>query len=261
MTVTELVKQKINKALLEKRFRCASKTYDVHAIVQKQMAKELVKIASKHVPEGNAKMLELGCGTGLLTAEILQEFCCDEYMANDLVGEVEERIRKITANYRNCTFSFIKGDAEQITIPLNQDVIWSGATIQWIEDLDTFFQSLHHSLKSNGFLAISSFDVDNYKEVRIITGKGIEYKPMNELLGIANKYFDNVDYNLWNQQLWFENPKEILKHMQYTGVNSIANTKWGKGDLEHFISEYQMFKQEKGYPLTYNPFVLILKKK
>ena len=261
MIVTELEKQIVDTDLLRQRFRCATKTYNKHAVVQKDMARCLVEMAQDILPARQNKMLELGCGTGLLTQEITAQFNCDKYVANDLVAEVEEEVSSIVKGRGKCDFEFIQGDLQFMNMPEKQDVIWSGATIQWIEDLDTFFKKLSLALNKEGYVALSSFDTENYKEVRALTGKGIEYKSMEEVLCYASNYFKVLDCKSWYQQLWFENPKDVLKHMRFTGVNGVAKTKWGKGDLEHFNKQYEMFRTERGYPLTYHPFVFVLQKR
>ena len=255
-----LEKQTINKDLLQKRFRCAAKTYDTHALVQKNMAKALVDMAQKVIPNNQKRVLELGCGTGLLTREVLSRFTCENYMANDLVTEVEEGLSAIL-NGKVTNFSFKAEDAEAMDFPDRLDVVWSGATIQWIDDLDTFFKRLGAALNIEGKVVMSSFDIDNYKEVKAITGKGIDYKTMEQVLAFASKYFTVLDCKSWRQQLWFQSPRDVLKHMRFTGVNAVSNTKWGKADLERFNVDYEMFRQEKGYPLTYHPFVFVLQKK
>ncbi len=259
MIETIAVKQEHNKSLLQKRFSCACKTYDTHAVVQKKMADITVDLARKYVSKHQKQMMEIGCGTGLLTGRIMQEFQCSHYWANDLVGDVEG---VISAKIKEDTsFLFQQGDAEKIEFPLAQDVIWSGATIQWIKNLDIFFARLAASLKQNAYAALSSFDVYNFKEVKAITGKGIDYKGMDEVLDVASSYFNVLDKKNWQQVLYFDSPKNVLKHMRFTGVNAVSPTKWGKADLEQFNHSYELFKMPEGYPLTYHPFVLILQKK
>ncbi|TLX73068.1 malonyl-ACP O-methyltransferase BioC [Labilibacter sediminis] len=260
MIQTEIAKHIVNKDLLQKRFRCASKTYDKHAVVQKTMAGVLVDVALNHIPKKQNSMMELGCGTGLLTREITECFQAQDYTANDLVPEVEENIRQIIGQKQNISFQFQQGDAERIDMGNKKDVIWSGATIQWIEDLDAFFARMHASLNDQGYLAISSFDIDNFLEVKAITGIGIDYKPMHEVLMHAGKYFRVLESESWHQKLWFKQPREVLRHMRFTGVNAVSATKWGKADLENFNLDYESFKTEEGYPLTYHPFVLVLQK-
>ena len=261
MMQTETIKQSVDKDLLQKRFRCACKTYDKHAVVQKCMAGVLVDVAMNHIPTKQKTMMELGCGTGLLTREVMECYKSQEYIANDLVLEVGGDIRGIVAKSSNIKFDFQQGDAEHISIKSKQDVIWSGATIQWIEDLDAFFAKMRDSLNDSGYLALSSFDVDNFAEVKSITGKGIDYKTMQEVVMYASKYFKVLESETWHQKLWFKQPKDVLKHMRFTGVNAVSPTKWGKADLENFNLDYENFRKEEGYPLTYHPFVLILQKR
>ncbi len=255
------IKQAIDKTLLQKRFCQASSTYDQHALVQQNMAKKLVSMAKQILPGRQECALELGCGTGLLTKEIQNYFKYDRYTANDLVCKVESNIKNIVAAKQDCNFNFIQGDAEQIRINQKQDVIWSGATIQWIQDLDMFFSKISQSLKTNGYFMLSSFDTDNFKEIKTLTGKGIDYLSMQDVILKASSFFKITDQQSWFEKLYFNNPIDVLKHMRFTGVNALTSARWNKSDLENFTNGYQSFKTTKGFPLTYNPFILILKKR
>ena len=65
----------------------------------------------------------------------------------------------------------------------------------------------------------------------------------------------------WEEQVWFDTPMEVLRHMRYTGVNALTGGTWTRADIREFESKYQAFKGEKGYPLTYHPVLLVLQKK
>ncbi|WP_066629812.1 malonyl-ACP O-methyltransferase BioC [Labilibacter marinus] len=258
--IETIERQEVDKELLRKRFRCAVKTYNKHAVVQQSMAHELVAMASQCIPKYHTNMAEFGCGTGLLTHEVMQKFVCDQYLANDLVPDVAEDINFIVKTESTADLKFVQGDVENVDLGQQQNVIWSGATIQWIQDLDRFFSRLYDALSEHGYVALSSFDIDNFMEVKTITGKGIDYKTMEEVMHYAQHYFKVLNYKSWHQQLWFDTPREVLKHMRFTGVNSVAKAQWGKADLAHFNNEYEMFRGEQGYPLTYHPFIIILQK-
>ncbi len=253
--------QRVNKDLLQKRFASAISTYNKHAIVQKQMAKNLVKIARNYIPHKQETLLEIGCGTGLLTSEILHYYDCSFFIANDLVESVQNNIKTLFSAKSGTSHRFLQGDVEKLKLPNSLSSIWSGATIQWLQDIKPFFFRISKALKSDGFVALSSFDIQNLKEIKSITGKGIHYRTMSKLLDYASKYFSVIDSQVWIQKLWFQEPKDVLKHMQLTGVNAISTTKWNKSDFVYLIEQYENFKGEKGYPLTYHPFVVILQKK
>lgn len=256
----ELIKKELDKGLLQKRFSSALYTYDTHALVQKYMAEVLVEVAQKYISSQQSYMLELGCGTGLLTHEIIKHYSARCYTANDLVGEFTHKIAAIVSEGSVNDFQFVPGDAAHLHLNKLYDIIWSGATIQWIENLEVFFFRMNKVLNEGGYFMLSSFNVDNFKEIKSITGEGIDYKSMQEVIAYASKYFKVLECKSWHQNLWFKEPTDVLKHMRYTGVNGVAATTWGKRDLQNFVSSYESFKQKKGYPLCYHPFILILQK-
>jgi len=251
----------VDKSLVKRRFHCASKTYDTHATVQKEMAQALVQMAAWHLAPYQERMLELGCGTGLLTQEILKRFTAEKYVTNDLVEEMAGKVAPIVLAGNVESHRFIGGDAEQLVFPEPQQVIWSGATIQWIEELKPFFGKLSDLLVDEGYVVVSSFGPDNYSEIKALTGKGIDYKTRQQVIDSAAANFDLVASKEWHRQLWLESPMDVLKHMRYTGVNGVAASQWTKGDMAQFQENYQQYAQLEGYPLTYHPFLLVLKKK
>jgi len=251
----------VDKALVKRRFHCASKTYDAHATVQKEMAQALVQMAAWHLAPFQERMLELGCGTGLLTQEILKCFSAEKYVTNDLVEEMAGKVESIVLASDVESHQFLGGDAEQLVFPEPQQVVWSGATIQWIDELKPFFAKLSDLLVDEGYVVVSSFGPDNYSEIKAITGKGINYQSMQQVIDSAAANFELVASKEWHRQLWLESPMEVLKHMRYTGVNGVSTSQWTKGDMLQFQEDYQQFAQLEGYPLTYHPFLLVLKKK
>ena len=50
----------------------------------------------------------------------------------------------------------------------------------------------------------------------------------------------------------FNSPKDVLKHLQLTGVNAIENVHWTKKDLTNFENGYSNLCARR-VTLTYNP--------
>ncbi len=251
----------INKELVRQRFANACVTYNQHAVVQREMAYELVMLAKRYVPHQLLKTTELGCGTGLLTHQIVQAFDVVEYVANDMVEEVMFSTLAILCDggVKNCFF--LPNDIEKMALPTVQNVIWSGAVIQWISDLKSFFERAAESLVDDGFLVVSSFLEANFHEIKTITGKGIEYKTLDCILALANDYFDVVEVKHYKRQLFFSSAAEVLRHMSFTGVNGVSSKSWTRSDLLQFEKTYLNFKTEEGYPLTYHPVMMVFKKR
>ena len=257
---TRFKEARFNKELIYHRFNNAASSYQTYAIVQKEMAEALVQLAQQYIGLSQRKMFEIGCGTGLLTQEILKHFSSDELTCNDLVDEVAPYVKRLAENYSGKNFYFLGGDAELLPYPCRQDVIWLGATLQWIQDIDRFFLKLSASLNDQGYVVLSSFGPDNYQEIKTTTGMGIEYKTIEQVMASAQNQFELVAKQEWHRTLWFKSPVEVLKHMRLTGVNGVTARRWTRGDLLRFQQNYEQFAQLEGYPLTYHPFLLVLRK-
>ncbi len=225
--------------------------YEENAIAQKKMAVELIDLVKSKVGSEFNSIFEIGCGTGLLTRLIQKELKYKQLWINDLHNFVTS----------DGSYNFIEGDIEEIELSAKFDIILSNATFQWVKNLKDLFIKLSNLLNNNGFLAFTTFGQENLKEVRAITGVGLDYINLSEYLNILKRYFHIIYFEETRENLFFENPMDILKHIKLTGVNSIKKTQWTKGEFFKFCNDYKQFKTEKGYLLTYHPFYFIVCKK
>ena len=74
-------------------------------------------------------------------------------------------------------------------------------------------------------------------------------------------WFEVIKAKETTEELLFNSPVEVLKHMRLTGVNAISESSWTKRDLNKFCKSYENFMQNNKYILTYNPYYIVLKKK
>ena len=91
----------MNKELIKQRFKRKLKSYNKNARIQKQMAERILE----YLPEKEySSVLEIGCGTGLLTEKALNKINYSEYTALDLISDCEDYIKKLNGgiNFINC---------------------------------------------------------------------------------------------------------------------------------------------------------------
>lgn len=241
----------MNPKLIKKRFEKSLDIYNENAIVQKMMAEKLVLEISK-IKNEYENILELGCGAGLLTKEIVKILNYKNFYANDLVEKTEKYIRQVVPN---CKFYF--GNALNIKPTRKMDLIVSNAVFQWFENLEKAEQIYKSILEKDGILAFTSFTPDNYNEIRDLTGLTLNYRTIDEVVKIFSNDFEILYAEKFNHILKFANPLEILAHMKNTGVNSLTSKHWTIKDIKEFCDKYK----EK-YPdirLTYAGMILICK--
>ena len=103
----------IDKAKVACCFGKSVESYEQHAHVQKEIAAHLAGLAGDYVKPLPAKVLEVGCGTGLLTGSIKRLWTGCDLWINDLVeglykeiNDNEEFIYFILDNYQlqKCLF-------------------------------------------------------------------------------------------------------------------------------------------------------------
>ena len=67
----------------------------------------------------------------------------------------------------------------------------------------------------------STFGRENYREINFVLGKTLNYYTKNELERLFGKYSVIVEEEV--RVLSFKTPKDVLKHIQNTGVNAISD--------------------------------------
>lgn len=245
----------MNKSLIAKRFAKAAKSYDREAVVQRAIVRHEVNLLrSVWNPTAAPQILEIGCGTGFLTRELL-EYAPLRYVANDLVAypQVTE----------NMAVEFLQGDAEQVDFPQEMDLIASCSAIQWMTDMTSFAGKCAASLKPDGWIAFSSFGPENFREIRELTGEGLLYYSLNRLTQILEKHFTVMTKGEEVHQLHFPSPIDVLRHLRATGVTGTRPYSWNKQRLQEFYEQYtQRYANAQGRViLTYHPLYVLAKKK
>ena len=248
---------KIDKTLLASRFGSRVATYDEVTPVQAAMARYLVGEAQIHFMNQQPKrILELGCGTGRMTQQLLATFPEAEIIAVDISAAMIERAR--TCNPDGC---FLVADAEiflQQTVDY-YDLIISNAAIQWFEQIDVSLNRAYERLNEPGLLLVSTFGDQTFTELNqafryayAMTGQenGLHTVPMRN----ANEWRQAFPQAAISQQLQvrsFKDVRAFLRSVQQAGaVNSLTGP--------HFLSRrilremMQFYAQQFADALTGN---------
>lgn len=244
----------IDKSLVKNSFRKNLKTYDENADIQREMAETLVQL----IPVKSAdSVLEIGMGTGVLTKLIAENISFNKYTANDIVAECKKCLKYIIPDA-----SFIEGDIEDIEFLQKFDLVVSNATFQWVSDFKKLSQKIADILNDDAAFVFSTFGKSNFKELKNITRIGLDYQSLNDLKELLQKDFDIINAKEKETILYFKSFKDILSHIKLTGVNGICAKKMSVSELRTAEKKYtELYSEQKGLILTYNPIFMVLKKK
>jgi malonyl-ACP O-methyltransferase BioC len=249
----------MDKARIQQRFKKSLLTYNTHAKVQAQMAECLIELLIKTTGHTYNRILEIGCGPGLLTRKLMQHFRGARLFANDLVDDFQDHIHQtISPNIQ-----FIPGDAETISgFPGQLDLVVSNAAFQWMISLETLLKKLEPLLMPKGIIAFSSFGPGHFPEIARLLGPGLTYPDPENMPALCGSAFDILFRRSESIVLYFPNGLAMLRHLKSTGVNSLYQTAWSKSALLAFAADYERrYKCPQGVSLTYHPFYCLLRKK
>lgn len=247
----------MNKEAVKDGFSGCFDTYSTEAVVQKHIAVRLTNLMGKHMVLEPKQAVEVGCGSGFLTEQMLGDYPFTSWLHNDITPSSEAFVDLIARKYHAKSCQFVVADAETMLLPSGIDLFVSSSAVQWFSNIDGFLKRLAESMNRGGVVAISTFGLQNLCQVRELTGNGLCYHTAEHLQKMASQYFEVLELHEEQTSIHFEQPVDVLRHIKLTGVNGAFRQCWTKGKLASFSEGYEAFKTEKGYPLTYHPIYLV----
>lgn len=165
----------INRQRVKQHFSKSAESYDEAAVIQRQTAKDIAERIDLLAVPINA-VLELGCGTGLLTTELLRRNPKLNLTAVDLAEGMLHYTKlslkpvKLSWRFWDKPSSFVdlvQADAYKLPFADGSfDLIVSNFMLQWCSDLDAVFTEMRRVLNPGGALLFSTFGPDTLKELR-----------------------------------------------------------------------------------------------
>lgn len=146
------------------RFDAAAKTYDAHSAVQRHAAAQLAGIIATTSLPPRPRILEIGCGTGHLTARLVQHLPGAHILATDIAPSMVDVCRQRLAGRSSIDFAVMDGCR-----PAGADfydLICANLAAQWFADLPDALARLTRRLAPGGLLALSLLGKNTFCEWR-----------------------------------------------------------------------------------------------
>lgn len=243
------------------RFRRSLESYDREAVVQREVGAHLVSLLDRCSGLRTGRVLDIGCCTGSVTAMVCTARPVTTLFLNDLVEEccgfAARRLARLAT-----AIETIPGDIESTTLPRELDLVISSSTFQWMRDLPGCIDRIRTALASSGYLACSLFGPGTMAQFRELTGVGLDYLASNRLATLLDPGFEIVHIESQLRTVWFASPREVLRHIQLTGVGGVGEFCWTPRRLRDFERRYrQRYGSRRGVPLDYAPIFFIARKR
>ncbi len=182
-------------AAIAQSFGAAAGTYDNHADLQRTVAARLARLLP---PLAVPRVLELGCGTGLFSRQLLARYPDGTFLFTDLAPSMVEQCKLNLAGAGGKRVSFEVMDAARPTADGPFDLIAMSMTLHWLADPEAALATLRKHLAPNGVLVFATIGGESFPEWRdalVAQGLPIGLLDIPDLPGIVDEEQLVVDAN------------------------------------------------------------------
>ena len=241
-------------------FDRAGATYEAAAVLQAKVAEELLeRLASFQLDP--ALILDLGAGTGRLSAELKRRYRRSRVIALDLAPGMLRQ----AARHQGWLRRFDRVCADAARLPLKSasaDVVFSNLMLQWCDPPDSALAEARRVLKPQGFFAFSTFGPDTLKELRSAWGEADAHTHVNRFLdmhdvgdALMRAGFSEPVLDVERLTVTYADVMSLMRDLQSIGARNMTagrlRSLTGKDRLRRMRAGYETFRREGRLPATY----------
>lgn len=236
-------------------------SYEQAAKVQREIGERLferldyLKISPRYV-------LDLGCGTGLLSRKLKNKYPDAQIVGVDLAYDMLKQAKKKQHLWRK--WPLINGDMNCLPFADGVfDLVFANQVIHWADPLSTLVREINRVMSARGCLMFSTLGPDTFMELKQAFAKADGYSHANHFADmhdvgdclLAERLLDPV-MDMERLTVHYPDLRHLLQSLKSQGVRHINAARnpglTGKRAWQAFEEGYHEIRTAKGkYPLTY----------
>lgn len=266
----------LDLAAVRSAFNRAATTYDAHAVLQREVG---ARLASRldYMTLAPRRLLDLGCGTGLGTHQLLSRYPAADGVALDLAPAMlastrarfpapgllgRLRARLATAPPSAAPHLVCADMARLPFAPNTFDLVWSNLTLQWALDPEACFRGLYRVLRPGGLLMFSTLGPDTLKELRAAfatvddaphVNRFIDLHDVGDLLVHAG--FAHPVMEMEMLTLTYADLRTLMQDLKGIGARNAALARprglMARGRWQQLEAAYERFRRDGRLPASF----------
>jgi len=247
----------IDKRLVAMRFGQRTLDYDAVTPVQRSMRDELLSRAVERIGGRSVRrILELGCGTGGLTAKLIERFPQARVVVVDLAAEMVDHVRG-----KGMPVDAVVADAEEYVRrdTGRYDLVISNATVQWFTDPRETIEICRGLVGADGLVAFTTFGDRTFHELSASFTEAYHQMgliPAPHVLPLASAadwqaWSSDVDVDQRELTCTFSDVRSFLRSVQLAGASLSVGT---QRPIPRHVLSRMMACYEKRSPAIASPY-------
>jgi malonyl-CoA O-methyltransferase len=210
----------------------AAHDYRTHARIQRRVAQALADtIAATPIIKARGdqlRLLEIGCGTGLLTEALVERGIGGDWLVTDIAPSMVRRCTEAMTETSSCArmrFAAMDGERPIVSMPSGGfDIICSSLAFQWFEDIQGAIERLAGLLSPGGTLLFTTLMAGTFAEWEAAHSKfglasgGLAYLGLPELTGKFPK--GSLRITEWAEREEHGSAAEFLRSIKRIGAGT-----------------------------------------
>ena len=254
----------IDRNAMRLAFEKAASSYDAVAVLQQEVANRLVE-RMEFMSMKPRCILDAGSGTGFVSQLLAERFPKAKITALDLAFNMLKQAKsKRTFKQRwNKQFRYVNAEVESLPFAdASVELIISGLTLQWCQDLPKVFKEFRRVLAPGGLLLFSSFGPDTLKELRQSWAEVDEVPHVNAFAdmhdvgdALVQSGFADPVMDMEMLTVTYKDVKTVMRDLKQIGAHNVMQGRshniTGKNKLQNMIKAYEQFRVEGLLPVSH----------
>ncbi len=231
----------IDKEKVKRHFSRGARNYDVNAHLHRRIVSDLLFFLPNNKPK---KIADLGCGTGLLCAEIKKKYPQARIIGVDLAPGMIEAARA-----KDCATELVEADVESLPFKDHEfDLLVSSSSFQWM-DMDKVIREARRVLKPGGQLIFSTFGEGTLAELQALGFRIHQLPSLEEWKKLLLERFASVQLESQIFREFFQSAKQLTDFLKTIGARGAFG-----GEEIHPVDrlKFLSLRQNSGFIATFN---------
>lgn len=254
----------IDRHAMRAAFEKAASSYDTSAVLQQEVANRLVE-RMEYMSMKPRCILDAGSGTGFVSQLLAERFPKAKITALDLAFNMltKAKSKRSFKQRWNKQFRYVNAEVESLPFAdASVELIISGLTLQWCQDLPKVFKEFKRVLAPGGLLLFSSFGPDTLTELRQSWAEVDDLAHVNAFADlhdvgdalVQTGFLDPV-MDMEMLTVTYKDVKTVMKDLKQIGAHNVMQGRshniTGKNKLQKMIKAYEHFRIEGLLPVSH----------